>query len=564
MPISILEAFAAGLPVVSTASGGIPYVVDHERTGLLSDVGDSARSLAMCAGLFADQALATRLARTLTKSRPTRGRRFAASGYGSIAPCAWTLFMPQLGLIQRAHPVDLTRCAERFQDFLARERRLARPARLRASRYGAPGMSHRAVASLAHVRRAEADGAPGRTRTCDPRLRRPMLYPTELRAHIGDCSKGRERAQRVSHANGARRRSGERESVSGSPRGEAPRRSGSASSERATASEPRERSGDRAAAPARERVGESEGRSPSEQGTAASERARERATRTERAGEAARERACRGVRGAKPLGGNGLDSGALRAGERARRASHANGARRRSGARESVSGSPRGEAPRRKKKADALSTELRARRPHCTHDLAPERRSPEYSEPRRAHEDGRTRRDDARCRSRRRGDGRGQAAAPGGGAAAAIRQVADAYVKATTSGDAKAVAALYTEDAVEMPPNLPMVKGRAAIQRSYEKVFSSGFKVVDLHAEAPRDARDRRQRLRRRHLRAGLAEPSASDAHPPTPASHTVIVRTHRRRAGRWRTPSTTAIRPPARSADAPADPSPRQTTKLL
>ena len=25
--------------------------------------------------------------------------------------------------------------------------------------------------------------APDRTRTCDPRLRRPVLYPTELRAH---------------------------------------------------------------------------------------------------------------------------------------------------------------------------------------------------------------------------------------------------------------------------------------------------------------------------------------------------------------------------------------------
>ena len=25
--------------------------------------------------------------------------------------------------------------------------------------------------------------APGRTRTCDPRLRRPVLYPTELLAH---------------------------------------------------------------------------------------------------------------------------------------------------------------------------------------------------------------------------------------------------------------------------------------------------------------------------------------------------------------------------------------------
>src|SRR6187200_2634022 len=32
----------------------------------------------------------------------------------------------------------------------------------------------------------EAVGAPGRTRTFDPRLRRPVLYPPELRAH-GTC-----------------------------------------------------------------------------------------------------------------------------------------------------------------------------------------------------------------------------------------------------------------------------------------------------------------------------------------------------------------------------------------
>ena len=32
------------------------------------------------------------------------------------------------------------------------------------------------------------NGAPGRSRTCDHRLRRPVLYPTELRAHsrMGD------------------------------------------------------------------------------------------------------------------------------------------------------------------------------------------------------------------------------------------------------------------------------------------------------------------------------------------------------------------------------------------
>jgi uncharacterized protein (TIGR02246 family) len=57
---------------------------------------------------------------------------------------------------------------------------------------------------------------------------------------------------------------------------------------------------------------------------------------------------------------------------------------------------------------------------------------------------------------------------------AAIRAVADQYVKATLAGDAKAIAALYTEDAVEMPPNEPAVKGRAAIQQHYEKLFKEG------------------------------------------------------------------------------------------
>ncbi|HJT66301.1 MAG TPA: glycosyltransferase family 4 protein [Pyrinomonadaceae bacterium] len=35
MPGSILESFASGLPVVSTNAGGIPYIITHERTGLL-------------------------------------------------------------------------------------------------------------------------------------------------------------------------------------------------------------------------------------------------------------------------------------------------------------------------------------------------------------------------------------------------------------------------------------------------------------------------------------------------------------------------------------------------
>ena len=41
MPVSILEAFASGTPVVSTAPEGMRYLVEHERTGLLSEPGDA-------------------------------------------------------------------------------------------------------------------------------------------------------------------------------------------------------------------------------------------------------------------------------------------------------------------------------------------------------------------------------------------------------------------------------------------------------------------------------------------------------------------------------------------
>ncbi|HWW13933.1 MAG TPA: glycosyltransferase family 4 protein [Candidatus Dormibacteraeota bacterium] len=62
MPVSILEAFASGTPVVSTAAESIPYLVEHERTGLLSAVGDAQALAGNVIRLLQDPVLAERLA----------------------------------------------------------------------------------------------------------------------------------------------------------------------------------------------------------------------------------------------------------------------------------------------------------------------------------------------------------------------------------------------------------------------------------------------------------------------------------------------------------------------
>jgi glycosyltransferase involved in cell wall biosynthesis len=61
MPLSILEAFAAGVAVVTTNAGGIPYVVSHERTGLLVEMNDHEAMAAAAVSLLEDEELAAKL-----------------------------------------------------------------------------------------------------------------------------------------------------------------------------------------------------------------------------------------------------------------------------------------------------------------------------------------------------------------------------------------------------------------------------------------------------------------------------------------------------------------------
>jgi uncharacterized protein (TIGR02246 family) len=65
--------------------------------------------------------------------------------------------------------------------------------------------------------------------------------------------------------------------------------------------------------------------------------------------------------------------------------------------------------------------------------------------------------------------------------ASAIRQLDRRFMSAAASKDAKTLAnAFYAADAVLMPPNAPLVKGRAAIQKFFQGLLDAGAAGVTL------------------------------------------------------------------------------------
>lgn len=80
-PGSILEAFAAGIPVVTTNAGGIRHIVDHGRTGWLVEVGDAAGLARGALSLLADPERARTLA---VAARRELERRYV---WEAVGPC---------------------------------------------------------------------------------------------------------------------------------------------------------------------------------------------------------------------------------------------------------------------------------------------------------------------------------------------------------------------------------------------------------------------------------------------------------------------------------------------
>lgn len=63
LPLSILEAFAAGLPVISTEAGGIPSMITDRETGMLVPLNDHASLAARAIELLENQSLAHTIAK---------------------------------------------------------------------------------------------------------------------------------------------------------------------------------------------------------------------------------------------------------------------------------------------------------------------------------------------------------------------------------------------------------------------------------------------------------------------------------------------------------------------
>jgi glycosyltransferase involved in cell wall biosynthesis len=98
MPLAVLEAWAAGVPVVASAVGGLPELIEQDRTGLLFPALDEDALAAAVGRLLLDRASAAAMG--------TRGREWVQSQYT----------LDRMAQRYRQHYLELLRAARGTRD----------------------------------------------------------------------------------------------------------------------------------------------------------------------------------------------------------------------------------------------------------------------------------------------------------------------------------------------------------------------------------------------------------------------------------------------------------------
>ena len=118
----------------------------------------------------------------------------------------------------------------------------------------------------------------------------------------------------------------------------------------------------------------------------------------------------------------------------------------------------------------------------------------------------------------------GRGSSPGeGGSRRAIEAAVQRYVDASNQGDAEALASLYADDAVLLPPDHEPVRGRAAIGDFWRQGTDEGLEVTTLTVEVDGDLG---YLVGRYHLPATDEEPADSGKY---------VMCLKRQRDGAWR-----------------------------
>lgn len=92
MPVSLMEAAACGVPVVATAVGGVPELVEQGVTGLLAQRGDAAALAGALAALLTDASLRARMS---LAARRRAQEKFSIRRQADLLLSLWSDFVEE-------------------------------------------------------------------------------------------------------------------------------------------------------------------------------------------------------------------------------------------------------------------------------------------------------------------------------------------------------------------------------------------------------------------------------------------------------------------------------------